>query len=556
MLQVRLDNLRPVPVVAAGIADRKTPVRQFRLFPYGVSKTTKGDMELTQESALEVMRRYQEYTGGPRGGWLDIDIAHLSQTNEDNVNAHVSAGRFRLELRDDGLWVTDITYTPDVYEGVASEKWRYYSPVVNYDDSRAVVEVLQLALTNIPAMYGTHPLALSTSTHQSWPVDDGAWDQGEADKRVRAYCGSQDGSLDGVDLKRYAKFFAYVDDPKLPSTWKGMIGDIRNGKPVIVKRAVQALAGSIQGARGKAIQVPADELPKLKALVASYYKQWDATVPWAKENQSMKFSRIVMLSLLADKTFESSPELLESKPGVKHILEAIWSATCAAYPGSHLEDIYDGYAVLGMEGPGIVEKYMKVPFELKDGVVILGKAEEVEKAWMSKSAPSASAEQMSQLSERARNAESLLLSSTGKSTISAAIGEVERLQSVEKASAALSTRLEKLEGESFGAKRTVLLDSAKRDGKWTAALEAQADRVAGMARRLGEDPLAAMSDVFSSAPVVVHTGAAERQQEQESRNTDGLTPEQEEICKEQARMLSIDPVAYRAAFVANIRRIR
>lgn len=535
------------PAEAAGRIGLKTPVRQFCLFPYGTTQTSKGELVLDAECAQEVMRRYQEYTAG-RGGWLDIDYGHLSQTNEDDPEAGVSAGKFKLELRDDGLWVTDIHYTDRAWEKVATEEYRYYSPVVQYDKGRRLVEVSQLGLTNIPAIYGTPPLALSVTAKQSWPIDEGVWDADKADARVRKFCGSKDGSLEGVNLTKYAKFFAFVGDPEKPSTWKAPIGDIRDGKPVIVKRAVQALAAAIQGARG-GIAVPAEELPKLKSLVERYYAQWDATVPWSKEEKMSKFNRVLALSILFGGQVEASQELLEAKPGMKNMLEALYSALMAAHPGTHLEDIYEGYAVLGMEGPGIVEKYMKVPYELKDGVIQLGAAVPVVKSWAEGS--NASAEELS----KAKAVEGMLLSTTGKTSLSAALSEIERLRGVEQSAQGMSGRLEKLEQQNFDVRRTAMLSDAKSAGKWTSGMEQLADRAAERARKLGEDPIQAFGEVFSMAPTVVDMSSPARPPETpRGAESDGtLTAEEEAACQDVARINGLAIEAVRTQYLSNRR---
>lgn len=144
----------------AGVLERKTPRAEFLLFPFGTVPTAYGELYFDPEAGQSVLKCYSEMTAN-REGWLDIDIAHLSQTDIPEMSAHLSAGRFKIALRPDGLWVTNVEYTPEAYEAVATQKLKYYSPVINYDGKRRIVELLQLGLTNIPAMKNAQPLALS-----------------------------------------------------------------------------------------------------------------------------------------------------------------------------------------------------------------------------------------------------------------------------------------------------------------------------------------------------------------------------------------------------------
>lgn len=552
--------------LSADTTGNKTPLREFLLLPWGKIDTTQGTLQFTRKGAQEVLRRYQSYTRN-RDGYLDIDIAHLSQTDIPGIEAHSSAGKFRIELRNDGLWATDIAYTPDAYSAVADERLKYYSPVVMHGKDGEIVELQQLALTNIPSMHIVQPLALSITAKRTWPVDtSGAWDKDEADSRVRKHCGSKDGSLEGVDLKEYAQFWAYVDDPEKPSTWKGLIGDIREGKQTIVRRAVQALAGAIQGARG-GLNIPEAELPKLKSLIEYYYKSWGDDAPWKSENSTgghrmAKLHRLAFLSI-AFSNLGERPALLEDKSSMMDLFKAVSGALYREMPEAHLEDIYDDHMIVGIpsKAAALGESYMKVPYAVKDGKVALGEAVKVVKQWAAdgeKVTEEAMKEEASRMSARVKQVEQMLLTATGKASVSAAIGEVERLRGSEESSKALSARLERLEARNFDVERVSILSDAKRSGKWTAGLEKLALSNADRARKLGEDPVGAMREVFDSAPVSV---SPEVVVQLETRNPAGSSPnalsaEEEAICKEMSARTGLSLEEYKAAFSANRRMLR
>lgn len=634
MSYVSLENFKPVPTKdTAGMTGRKTPVREFLLFPWGENVTTHGILQFDKDCAAQLMDKYRAYTER-RDGWLDIDIAHLSQTNDDEPMAHVSAGKFRTETREDGQWVTDLTYTPEVFELVANEELKYYSPVVMFDDKSRITELQQMALTNIPAMYNAQPLALSITGFQSWPVSEKAWDASAAMKRAKAYCGD--------DLKKLAKFYAYVDDPELVSTWKAPIGDVEGGKPVINKRAVQALAGSIQGARGNKIDVPANELPKLKALVERYYKKWGAEVPWKSKNSRNRkgihmsrragkfglFSRVAMALVclearkkgMEEEEEEVSRKMEEegaavAKPSMEKLFEALEEALEETLPGAHMEDVYEDHAVVGLpfeESGRVGEKYAKVPYEvMEDGRIQLGTPIEVKKSWIPIE-PGDSAEEegyeeeddagrmeegarkheeeaarmhkmgkheeaerheeeakrmrakaaggekmedeekMKRMSQRLSSVEKMLFDATGKHTVSAAIGEIERLKT--SGGADLAAKVARLEARSFEAEKQVLLSSAKKSGKWTAALEKLALSNAERARKLNEDPIAAMREVFDSAPVSVAPGRETPPEHEVSDFSGGqmaLSAAEKQQLEADAKRYGVDPKIYVQRFLEN-----
>ena len=69
-----------------------------------------------------------------------------------------------------------------------------------------------------------------------------------------------------------ASDYAYVPDPEKPSTWKLRLTSKPGGKPdpKIVGAAVAALG---KGFRGKKVQIPEDDLPKVKAKVRAAWKK-------------------------------------------------------------------------------------------------------------------------------------------------------------------------------------------------------------------------------------------------------------------------------------------
>lgn len=108
-------------------------------------------------------------------------------------------------------------------------------------------------------------------------VDEGA-NQGAAIKLFKAKAATK--TEDGVEYPAAA--FAYVPDPNKPSTWKLRLWDDLESKetPAQVARAIQAISPS--GFRGNRVQIPAKDMPKVKAKILA---AWRKTHPDASEDE-------------------------------------------------------------------------------------------------------------------------------------------------------------------------------------------------------------------------------------------------------------------------------
>lgn len=125
---------------------------EFRIFPFGQVETTKGLFLFDSEAAASVLRRWQEY-----GNRLSIDYEH--QALEPVTNGPVpAAGWFDLELREDGLWAVNVEWTERAQELLAAREYRYFSPAFYTDEKGRIVQLINLALTNIPATKRMKPL--------------------------------------------------------------------------------------------------------------------------------------------------------------------------------------------------------------------------------------------------------------------------------------------------------------------------------------------------------------------------------------------------------------
>lgn len=139
------------------------PAAEFLLIPFGEVKVERpvagGSFAFTPKHAESARHWFDQM-----GRKLAIDYEHQSferhNTRPDGLRP--AAGWIgRLEVRDDGLWACDVTWTDRARELLRSGEYRYFSPVIYWtdEDYGDVAALGPVALTNDPAMRGVQPLA-------------------------------------------------------------------------------------------------------------------------------------------------------------------------------------------------------------------------------------------------------------------------------------------------------------------------------------------------------------------------------------------------------------
>jgi phage I-like protein len=142
----------------------------LRLLPLGKVKLVDGrpPFEVTPKSLSDMVKAY-----GSRGTDLVIDYEHQSLKGGQAP----AAGWIKdLEVREDGLWA-QVDWTSKAQEYLKGREYRYFSPVLRIDPaSRQPQELMNVALTNVPAIQGLSPLvakwggeALTVEEPQSEP---------------------------------------------------------------------------------------------------------------------------------------------------------------------------------------------------------------------------------------------------------------------------------------------------------------------------------------------------------------------------------------------------
>lgn len=149
-------------VLSSVLIDGESLPTEVRLFKRGRNETTKGTFVFDDEAAQRVMAAFAAY-----GNDLMVDLEHLS-LDRKSVNYDSDArGWFQLQVRDGELWAVNIRWTEDGVRRLSQKLQRYISPAFDTDENDRVIEVVNMALTSIPATCETPALvAANRSTRR------------------------------------------------------------------------------------------------------------------------------------------------------------------------------------------------------------------------------------------------------------------------------------------------------------------------------------------------------------------------------------------------------
>jgi len=129
--------------------DGKLP-SEIHIVPIGEWKER--GFRITAEDCQDIIRNFESF-----GIKLVIDYEHQSLNCAGNGAAAPAAGWIgKLELRDNGVWATDLEWTDEAKGYLESKAYRYLSPVICFDDrdphtdSWIGCSVHSVAMTNTP----------------------------------------------------------------------------------------------------------------------------------------------------------------------------------------------------------------------------------------------------------------------------------------------------------------------------------------------------------------------------------------------------------------------
>jgi phage I-like protein len=138
--------------------ESRIPPTEFRIFPAGDFETEKGPFRFDVDAQTTVMESY-----GRRGVDLTMDYEHQA-LHVPPIEAPASCKSWVPQIRNGELWATECKWTDRAYGYLLSGEYRYFSPAFSHDEDGRIKEVLNIALTNIPAMRGIAPLVAASRT--------------------------------------------------------------------------------------------------------------------------------------------------------------------------------------------------------------------------------------------------------------------------------------------------------------------------------------------------------------------------------------------------------
>lgn len=154
---------RALQVAALGVqlSDGAAP-KAFRLIPLGTFRATDGrpagvaGWQLDRATAQSLADRVNA-----RATPLVIDYEHQTLLARENGKPAPAAGWINaLDVRDDGLYASDVQWTADAATLIESKQYRFISPVFGWDKRDGSVRSLgPAALTNNPGLDGLTDLA-------------------------------------------------------------------------------------------------------------------------------------------------------------------------------------------------------------------------------------------------------------------------------------------------------------------------------------------------------------------------------------------------------------
>ncbi|AKS31150.1 hypothetical protein [Mycolicibacterium goodii] len=121
---------------------------------------------------------------------------------------------------------------------------------------------------------------MSVTAFQDLPLADRDrdWDGDAAEKRVRKWAGATD-----EPNEKYRDAHVWYDKHKKDNftAYKLLIADVIGGDLKAVPRGVMAAAAIMDGARG-GVDLPEDDIGRVKSHLAKYYEKMGETAPWER----------------------------------------------------------------------------------------------------------------------------------------------------------------------------------------------------------------------------------------------------------------------------------
>jgi hypothetical protein len=122
---------------------------------------------------------------------------------------------------------------------------------------------------------------MSVTAFQDLPLADRdrEWDGAAAEKRVRKWAEATD-----EPNGKYRDAHVWYDRDKKDNftSYKLLIADVIDGTLQAVPRGIMAAGAIMQGSRG-GIDLPDNDIERVKSHLAKYYAKMDDTAPWDRD---------------------------------------------------------------------------------------------------------------------------------------------------------------------------------------------------------------------------------------------------------------------------------
>jgi phage I-like protein len=101
---------------------------------------------------------------------IDLEHRSLDDTARSlTKDATDAMGYFDLEVRGGDLWAVNVVWNDEGSERLRSKKQVYFSPAFYTDEEGRVIEVINVALTSMPATHGLAPLVAASRVSAHTP---------------------------------------------------------------------------------------------------------------------------------------------------------------------------------------------------------------------------------------------------------------------------------------------------------------------------------------------------------------------------------------------------
>lgn len=144
-----------ISFVRLDTGESAAPPTEFRIFRAGLNKSRKGNFLFSERSATEVMADAADFEADYP---IDFNHSMFGFSMGDPAENGKAAGWFRPEVRNGELWATNVVWSELASDKLTKREYRYISPTFNCKEDGEILELLNVALTNIPALKGLSPL--------------------------------------------------------------------------------------------------------------------------------------------------------------------------------------------------------------------------------------------------------------------------------------------------------------------------------------------------------------------------------------------------------------